>query len=89
MAAGSVHFRRSLMSINPEQIPFRPVRRNIDSVIASAIRFRIYRFASACRRSRIFWPKCEQWVQQWLGNPVAWPLVALIVSSIGLYYDLR
>jgi hypothetical protein len=86
MAAGSVHFRRSLMSINPAQIL---VRRNVDSVIASAIRFGIYRLASACRKSRIFWPKREPRVLQWLSNPVAWPMIALIVSSVGLYYDLR
>lgn len=76
------------MSINSEQTPFRSVRLNADSAIASAIRFRIYRFALACRKSRIFWRKWDPRVGQLLSNPIAWTLIALIVSSIGLYCDL-
>jgi hypothetical protein len=77
------------MSINSQQTPFRPVRLNGDSAIASAIRFRSYPFASACRESRMFWRKCKPRAWQMLSHPFAWTLTALIVSSIGLYCDLR
>jgi hypothetical protein len=77
------------MVINSEQTPFRPARLNAASAMTPAVRLRIYRFASACRKSRTLWRKWETRTWPWLTNPFAWTLVALIVSSIGLYWDLH
>jgi hypothetical protein len=81
--------REIVMSINSEQIPFRQIRLEGDSAIAPAIRFRGYRFVSAARKSRMFRRKWQPRARQMLSHPFAWTLAALIVSSIGLYYDLR
>jgi hypothetical protein len=78
-----------MMSINSEQTSFRSARLIAASTIASVIRLRIYRFGSACRSSRIFWRKWEAKVLPFLTNPLIWTLIALTVSSIGLYWDLR
>ncbi len=40
-------------------------------------------------RLRIFQTNWDAPVWASLGNPVAWTLIALILSSIGLYLDLR
>jgi hypothetical protein len=77
------------MSINSEQTTLRSTRPSAASIIAPVIRFRIYRFASACRSSRFFWQKCEARVWPLLINPLTWTLIALIVSGIGLFLDLR
>jgi hypothetical protein len=80
------------MSINSNQTPFRPVRLIAATEIAraiSAIKLGLLRFASASRSLRILWWSWEAPVCQFLNNPFAWALIALIVSSIGLYCDLR
>jgi hypothetical protein len=77
------------MSINLEQTTIRSARPSAAPIIAPVIRFRIYRLASAYRGSRIFWQKCEARVWPFLINPLTWTLIALIVSRIGLFLDLR
>jgi hypothetical protein len=77
------------MSINSEQTFFHAARLIAASAIAPAIRLHIWRFASAGRRSRILWREWEASVGTVLTNPLAWTLVALLVSSVGLYWDLR
>jgi hypothetical protein len=78
------------MSIDSEQTPAcRPAQPIAASAITPAIRVRIYRLASACRRSRLFWRKWEAWALPVLTDPITWTLIALIVSGIGLYWDLR
>jgi hypothetical protein len=72
-----------------EQTSFRSARLIAASTIAPAIRLRIHRCASACGSSRIFWRKWEAQVLPFLTNPLIWTLIALTVSSIGLYWDLR
>jgi hypothetical protein len=77
------------MSINSEQTFIRSAQLSAASIIVPAIRLRIYRFASACRSSRIFGRKWEARVWPLLTNPLTWTLIALIVSRAGLYFDLR
>jgi hypothetical protein len=77
------------MSINSQQTSVRPLQLIAASAIAPVIRRRIYRFASACRRSRIFWWKWEPRLWSLLTHPLTWTLAALAASSIGLYWDLR
>ena len=77
------------MSVNSDHTLFRQARLMAASAIAPAIRLRIYGFALACRRSRLFWRKWEVWAWPLLTSPLIWTLIALIVSSAGLYWDLR
>jgi hypothetical protein len=77
------------MSMNTEQAPFRPIQPIGFAAIAPVIRLRIYRFALAYRRSRVFWWRLETWALTLLTHPLAWTLMALAASSIGLYRDLR
>jgi hypothetical protein len=81
------------MSIDSDQTPFRPVRLIVAATaIARAIsstRLGFFRFASARRSLRLLWWSWEAPVCQFLNNPFAWTLIALTVSSIGLYCDLR
>jgi hypothetical protein len=68
---------------------FRQARLIADATIAPAFRLRIHGFALACRRSRIFWRNWEALAWPLLTSPLCWTLFALIVSSAGLYWDLR
>jgi len=77
------------MSVNSDHTLFRQARLIAASAIAPAIRLRIYGFALACRRSRLCWRKWEVWAWPLLTSPLIWTLIALIVSSAGLYWDLR
>jgi hypothetical protein len=77
------------MSINSQQTPVRPLPLIAAAAIAPMMRRRIYRFASACRSSRIFWRKWEPRLWSLLTHPLTWTLAALVASSIGLYRDLR
>jgi hypothetical protein len=81
--------RDNSMSINSEQTFFHAARLIAASAITPAIRLRIWRFASAGRRSRILWREWEASVRAVLTHPLIWTLVALLVSSVGLYWDLR
>jgi hypothetical protein len=71
------------MSIDSEQTPFRPAQLIAASTIARAIRLAIWRSLG------ILWRNSETPVWQFLSNPLSWTLIALFVSSIGLYCDLR
>jgi hypothetical protein len=77
------------MSSNSQQTPVRPLQLIAASAIAPVIRRRIYRFALACRSSRIFCRKWEPRLRSLLTHPLTWTLAALVTSSIGLYWDLR
>jgi hypothetical protein len=77
------------MSVNSQQTPVRPLQLMAVSVIAPLIRRRIYRFAAAGRSSRMFWRKWEPLLRLLLTHPITWSLAALIVSSVGLYWDRR
>jgi hypothetical protein len=71
------------------ETPSRPVRPIAASTFTSAIRLRVYSLACGCRRSRVFWRKWEVLAWPALTDPLTWTLTALIVSGIGLYWDLR